>query len=95
MNQDALLPFINQMLECRKMACDEMNKLFGLDVSVELSSSWKRINDEVKESLKQMKLDTEGLKAEIENLKKANEEPKADDVKNNEGGDDDVKNENE
>ena len=95
MNQDALLPFINQMLECRKMACDEMNKLFGLDVSVELSSSWKKINDEVKESLKQMKLDTEGLKAEIENLKKANEEPKADDVKNNEGGDDDVKNENE
>ena len=42
-----------------------------------------------------MKLDTEGLKAEIENLKKANEEPKADDVKNDEGGDDDVKNENE
>ena len=42
-----------------------------------------------------MKLDTEGLKAEIENLKKANEESKADDVKNDEGGDDDVKNENE
>ena len=96
MNQDALLPFINQMLECRKMACDEMNKLFGLDVSVELSSSWKKINDEVKESLKQMKLDTEGLKAEIENLKKANEEPKADDIsEGDEGGDGDDKNENE
>ena len=88
MNDDALLPFIDQMLECRKMACDEMNKLFGLNVSVELSSSWKKIHDEIKEELKREKAETEILENEVDNT----EEPKDETVDNKEG-DENAKNE--
>lgn len=84
MNDDALLPFIDQMLQCRKMACDEMNKLFGLNVSVELSSSWRKIHDEIKEELKREKAETEILENEAE-------APTTED--NNEGGEDNAKNE--
>ena len=92
MNDDALLPFIDQMLECRKMACKEMNDLFGLDVSVELSSSWKKIHDEIKESLKQEKLQTKVIENKVKTTEEKPEEETVDE--NNEGGEDnDDKNE--
>ena len=86
MNQDALLPFIDQMLKCRKLACEEMNKLFGLNIDVELSSSWKKINDEVKASIEAMNVEIEAMKTEVKNLKEKPEEtennPKVDEPKN-------------
>ena len=48
-----LLFNIHDMLEQRKNACEEINKIFGLNVSVELSEEWdylkkeRSINDEV------------------------------------------------
>ena len=83
MNDDALLPFIDQMLECRKMACDEINNLFGLNVSVELSSSWKKIHDEIKEELKREKLETEVIEKEAESTV----EPEDETVDDNKEGD--------
>lgn len=76
MNDDALLPLIDQMLECRKKACDEINKLFDLNISVELTSSWKKIHDEIKLEMKKEKI-------EVENI----EEPENNDDK---GGDNNV-----
>lgn len=49
LNEDALLPFIDDMLKCRKMGVDAINKLFGTDIQVELSSSWKKIREEIKQ----------------------------------------------
>lgn len=40
MNQDILKPFITTMLECRKDFCERVNERFGLDISVDLDSSW-------------------------------------------------------
>lgn len=86
MNDDALLPFIDQMLKCREMACKQMNDLFGLNVSVKLSSSWKKIHDEIKESLKKDKLETEVIEKEVED-NPSDKEPST------EGGEDNEKNE--
>lgn len=41
LNQDALLPLVDDMLAMRKLACEEINKMYGLDIDVEKNSSWK------------------------------------------------------
>ena len=41
LNQDALLPIVDDMLAMRKKACEEINKMYGLDIDVEKNSSWK------------------------------------------------------
>ena len=47
MNEDALLPLIDDMLLSRKIGVEEINKKFGTNISVELSSSWKKIREEI------------------------------------------------
>lgn len=44
MNFDALIPLVDDMLESRKETLEKVNKMFGLNISVELSSSWEKIN---------------------------------------------------
>lgn len=41
LNDDFLLPLVDNMLECRKAAFEEIKKLFGLEIGVEFSSSWR------------------------------------------------------
>lgn len=41
MNDDALLPFVEDMLACRRKAADQLNRLFGWNVSVDFASAWK------------------------------------------------------
>ena len=41
MNTDTLTPFIDIMLKCRQDFCENVNALYGTDVSVELDSAWK------------------------------------------------------
>ena len=52
LNEDSLLPMIDDMLQQRKLICDALNEKFAdlLDgeVSVELSSSWQKIRKEIK-----------------------------------------------
>ena len=47
MNEDALLPFIDDMLSSRKYALKRINELFGYNIEVELASSWKKIREEI------------------------------------------------
>lgn len=41
LNDDFLLPLVDNMLECRKRAFEEIKKLFGLEIGVEFASSWR------------------------------------------------------
>lgn len=47
LNDDALLPLIDDMLKCRKEALEKVNKMFGTEISVELDSSWKDNQEEI------------------------------------------------
>lgn len=40
LNDDALMPLIDDMLKQRRAMCDALNTMFGLDVSVDFGSSW-------------------------------------------------------
>ena len=53
LNEDSLLPMVDDMLYQRKIICENLNKYFKEyltdgEVSVELSSSWKKIRKEIK-----------------------------------------------
>lgn len=55
LNIDNLLPLSDMMLECRKKGFDEVNKKFGLNISVDFSSSWKKLRNEIKLSEQEIK----------------------------------------
>lgn len=40
LNDDALLPLIDNMLEQRRIGIEKVNNMYGLDIEVNLSSSW-------------------------------------------------------
>lgn len=40
LNDDALLPFIDDMLDSRRIALEKINEKYGLNISVDLDSSW-------------------------------------------------------
>ena len=47
LNDDALLPLIDDMIESREKALDEINKKYGLNIKVRLDSSW--MNEQIKQ----------------------------------------------
>ena len=44
-NDDTLIPLIDNMLRCRQDAIEEVNKLYGTNISVVLDSVWKVTKD--------------------------------------------------
>lgn len=65
MNEDALLPLIDDMLNCRKLGVDKINKMYGTSITVNLSSSWKEVRDSIVNDSK----DTETKEAENDSQK--------------------------
>lgn len=46
LNDDILLPLVDNMLEERKQGMKKVNEMFGTDIDVEFNSSWKTNNSE-------------------------------------------------
>lgn len=47
LNNDALLPMVDNMLACRSEYADKVNAMFGTDISVSLASSWEDNQQEI------------------------------------------------
>ena len=62
LNEDSLLPMIDDMLLQRKIMCENLNKKFGTNISVELSSSWKKIRKEIELREEQQETEVETTK---------------------------------
>ena len=45
-NTDVLLPLVDNMLECRQNAIEEVNKKYGTSISVDKNSSWENKQEE-------------------------------------------------
>ena len=50
LNNDALLPLVDNMLEMRKIGAEKVNKMFGTNITVSLASSWEDNEIEIEES---------------------------------------------
>lgn len=57
LNDDALLPLIDDMYNCRKIGVEKVNKLFGTEITVEFASTWKNTKDEIDFALDEMQND--------------------------------------
>lgn len=71
LNNDIMLPMIDQMLLCRENDIKQVNELFGTDISVKLSSAWEDVQlesqyaiDEMKAGAKQEQVQSNGLENE-------------------------------
>lgn len=56
LNDDALLPLVDDMLKCRQQGVDKVNKMFGTSISVSLASAWEDNQielDEAQENIKE------------------------------------------
>lgn len=51
LNNDALLPLVDDMLNCRKIFAEKVNNMFGTNITVEFNSSWKDNVEEIDASL--------------------------------------------
>ena len=41
LNDDMLLPLIDDILKCRKEAVEKINSMFGTEITVEFNSAWE------------------------------------------------------
>lgn len=41
MDSDVLIPLVDDMLNCRKLCVDTVNRMFGTNIEVELNSAWE------------------------------------------------------
>lgn len=60
LNQDYLMPLIDQMLKQREEGLEEIRKLFGYDIKVRLSSSWRSNMLEEEAELEKLENEAEG-----------------------------------
>lgn len=47
LNDDALLPLVDDMLKCRQEAIEKVNEMFGTTISVELGETWESKKEEI------------------------------------------------
>lgn len=47
LNDDLLLPLVDDMLRCRQLALEKVNSMYGTNISVELASSWEDNEEEI------------------------------------------------
>lgn len=57
MNNDALLPLVEDMLEQRRLACEKVNEMFGTDISVDFASSWEKLLKEFEAESNQLDME--------------------------------------
>ena len=59
MNTSILIPLADDMLEQRKIAVEKINKMYGLNISVDLSSVWKMQKETVDKAIESQETETE------------------------------------
>ena len=80
LNDDALLPLIEDMLEERKKGLEKVNAMFGTNISVRLSSSWEKREEVSKAEMEMVENAVEQSKEPDPAPEEKKEEPKDADV---------------
>ena len=77
LNDDMLHPLIDDMLKMRKEFCEQVNEMFGTEISVDFDSAWKDNEIENEVAIEAMEMQGEGspeLADETDNIEAAPEE---------------------
>ena len=84
LNVDSLLPLCDIMLDCRKKGVEEINKKFGTDISVDFSSSWKKLRNEIKITESQLKPIEDVKSNHLDKIEKSKQLDKTEKIPNSE-----------
>lgn len=70
LNDDFLIPLIDNMLACRKDFVNKVNEMYNTNITVELNSAWltNKLEDIKQDSLANTDIDTSNLEPEIDTL---------------------------
>lgn len=68
-NTDLLVPTIDDMLECRTLACESINAMFGTSISVRKSSAWAIKEEQINAALEAEVVQAESLVTRDEEVK--------------------------
>lgn len=84
LNEEALMPLIDDMLQCRQEGAKKVNNMFGTNLSVRLNSSWKLQREEIETTMElaEKELNTEENE-ETQEEGESKEEPTKDKEKEN------------
>lgn len=63
-NTDILLPLVDDMLHNRQAACERINSMFGLNISVHKNSAWENKTRESEAEIENMEAQTSGEEVE-------------------------------
>lgn len=61
LNNDIMLPMIDQMLLCRQQDLEKVNDMYGTNISVKLSSAWEDVQLESEYAIEEMKAESDGV----------------------------------
>lgn len=61
LNNDIMLPMIDQMLLCRQQDLEKVNDMYGTNISVKLSSAWEDVQLESEYAIEEMKAEADGV----------------------------------
>ena len=77
LNVDNILPLSDDMLEQRQVALEKVKNIFGVDIKVDFSSSWKKLRTEIKlkEEINQKEAKMADKK-EVQSIEQSNKEVK-------------------
>ena len=82
--EDTLFPLIDDMLQWRKKGAEEINRIFGTSISVDLKSSWKKVMEERLLSLKKELAETKEAMIQVQAENEALKQAKTDEGQNQE-----------
>ena len=85
LNEDSLRPLIDTMLEERQLACDEINRQFGTDISVEFASAWEKYNEGYQEE--ELADDADGIENQDDPIEISSDTMEEEEVKDEPSGD--------
>lgn len=60
MNNDALLPLVDEMLESRREGVEKVNAMFGTNIEVSFASSWEKLIEEFQAEMDDLRMGTDG-----------------------------------
>lgn len=84
LNVDSLLPLSDNMLECRKEQVEKINKMFGVEWTVDFGSAWKKVRREIQQKEDAVKAESGTQNKPVQQLDTTEKGDNGDENSNNE-----------
>lgn len=85
MNNDALLPLVDEMLESRREGIELVNKMFGTNIEVSFASSWEKLIEEFQAEMDDLRMGEQGDEEQSNQLDRGDDNVVSEDAEISDG----------